>query len=104
MVEEAILNVRNFLIITNAVLNPDGHNLRLVLPPVLQILLILLEDSSNVQLLVDTLLYALRDDTFRLWCHLLVGVNLSQKSWFADRRWVWRSYWWRSWFGDGSLD
>ena len=61
MVEEAILNVRNFLIITNAVLNPDGHNLRIVLPPVFTILLILLEDSSNVQLLVDTLLYALRD-------------------------------------------
>ena len=61
MVEEAILNVRNFLIITNAVLNPDSHNLRLVLPFVLQILLILLEDSSNVQLLVDTLLDALRD-------------------------------------------
>ena len=61
MVEEAILNVRNFLIITNAVLNPDGHNLRIVLPPVFTILLILLENSSNVQLLVDTLLYALRD-------------------------------------------
>ena len=61
MVEEAILNVRNFLIITNAVLNPDGHNLRLVLPVVLQILLILLEDSSNVPPLVDTLLDALRD-------------------------------------------
>ena len=61
MVKEAILNVRNFLIITNAVLNPDGHNLRIVLPPVLHILLLLLEYSSNVQLLVDTLLYALRD-------------------------------------------
>ena len=61
MVEEAILNVRNFLIITNAVLNPDGHNLRIVLTPVFTILLILLENSSNVQLLVDTLLYALRD-------------------------------------------
>ena len=61
IVEEAILNVRNFLIITNAVLNPDGHNLRLVLPFVLQILLILLEDSANVPPLVDTLLNTLRD-------------------------------------------
>ena len=61
MVEEAILNVRNFLIITNAVLNPDGHNLRIVLPPVFTFLLNLLENSSNVQLLVNTLLNALRD-------------------------------------------
>ena len=61
MVEEAILNVRNFLIITNAVLNPDGHNLRIVLNPVLQILVILLEYSANVPPLVDTLLEALRD-------------------------------------------
>ena len=60
MVKEAILNVRNFLIITNAVLNPDGHNLELVLPFVLQILLILLEDSSNEPLSVDTLLDTLR--------------------------------------------
>ena len=61
MVEEAILNVRNFLIITNGVLNPDGYNLQLALPPVLQILFILLENSSDVKQLVDTLLYALRD-------------------------------------------
>ena len=61
MVEEAILNVRNFLIITNGVLNPDGYNLQLALPPVLQILLILLENSSDVKQLVDTLLNALRD-------------------------------------------
>ena len=61
MVEEAILNVRNFLIITNAVLNPDDDNLRIVLTPVLRILLLLLEYSANVPPLVDTLLYALRD-------------------------------------------
>ena len=61
MVEEAILNVRNFLIITNAVLNPDGHNLRIVLPPVFTFLLNLLQNSSNVQLLVNTLPNALRD-------------------------------------------
>ena len=61
MVEEAILNVRNFLIITNGVLNPDGYNLQLALPPVLQILLILLENSSDVKQLVETLLNALRD-------------------------------------------
>ena len=61
MVEEAILNVRNFLIITNAVLNPDDDNLRIVLTPVLHILLLLLENSANVPPLVGTLLYALRD-------------------------------------------
>ena len=61
MVEEAILNVRNFLIITNAVLNPDDHNLQLALPPVFRILLLILENSANVPPLVDALLYALRD-------------------------------------------
>ena len=61
MVEEAILNVRNFLIITNAVLNPDGHNLQLALPPVFRILLLILENSANVPPLVDALLHALRD-------------------------------------------
>lgn len=61
LVEEATLNVRNFLIITNAVLNPDGHNLQLALPPVFRILLLILENSTNVPPLVDALLYALRD-------------------------------------------
>ena len=61
MVEEAILNVRNFLIITNAVLNPDDHNLLLTLPPVFRILLLILENSTNVPPLVDALLYVLRD-------------------------------------------
>ena len=61
LVEEATLNVRNFLIITNAVLNPDGHNLRIVLPSVFTFLLNLLQNSSNVQLLVNTLPNALRD-------------------------------------------
>ena len=61
MVEEVILNVRNFLIITNAVLNPDDDNLGIVLTPVLNILLLLLEYSPDVSSLVDTLLYALRD-------------------------------------------
>ena len=61
MVEEAILNVRNFLIITSAVLNPDDHNLLLTLPPVLQLLLIVLQNSTNVPPLVDTLVHALRD-------------------------------------------
>ena len=62
MVKEAILNVRNFLIVTNAVLNPDSHNLEIVLPTVLDILLLLLgEDSGNDQPLVDDLLYALRE-------------------------------------------
>ena len=59
MVEEAILNVRNFLIITNAVLNPNGHNLQLALPPVFRILLLILENSANVPPLVDALLYTI---------------------------------------------
>lgn len=35
MVQEAILNVRNFVIITSTLLNPDDNNLGIVLPPVL---------------------------------------------------------------------
>ena len=61
MVEEAILNVRNFLIITNAVLNPDDDNLQTVLHPVVEILRLLLENRDSVSPLVHTLLYALRD-------------------------------------------
>ena len=38
MIEEAILNVRNVLIITSTVLNPDENNLALILPYVLKIL------------------------------------------------------------------
>ena len=38
MIEEAILNVRNFLIITSTVLNPDVDNLHLTLPSMLKIL------------------------------------------------------------------
>ena len=61
MVEEATLNVRNFLMITNAVLNPDSHNLQLALPPVFGILLLILENSSNVPQFVNALLDALRE-------------------------------------------
>ncbi|KAL9954365.1 hypothetical protein ACROYT_G041890, partial [Oculina patagonica] len=38
IVVEAILNVRNFLIITSTVLNPDEDNSGIALPPVVQIL------------------------------------------------------------------
>lgn len=38
MIKEAILNVRNVLIITSTVLNPDGNNLALILPYVFTIL------------------------------------------------------------------
>ena len=38
MIEEAILNVRNVLIITSTVLNPDENNLALIIPYVLKIL------------------------------------------------------------------
>jgi len=50
-VQEAILNVRNFLIITSTVLNPDVGNLAIALPPVFQIIRLILENCGTVELL-----------------------------------------------------
>jgi len=61
MVEEAILNVRNFLVITSTVLNPDDNNLALALPPVFHILRLLLENSNSVTQLGVGLVYVLRE-------------------------------------------
>ena len=47
LVKEAILNVRNFLIITSILLNPDDGNLQLALPPVYRILQELLETLKS---------------------------------------------------------
>ena len=61
MVQEAILNVRNFLIITSTVLNPDDNNLGLALPPVFPILMLLIENSDSVLQLGVGLVYVLRE-------------------------------------------
>lgn len=61
VVEEAILNVRNFLIITNTVLNPDVNNLEVVLPPVYHILRLLLENPESILPLGVGLVYVLRE-------------------------------------------
>lgn len=57
--QEAILNVRNFLLITNAVLNPDPDNEVVVLPPVLQILQEIIENREAT----ENLVYLLREVT-----------------------------------------
>ena len=60
-VQEAILNVRNFLIITSTVLNPDEDNLGIALPPVVQIIRLILENPGTVELLGVGLIYVLRE-------------------------------------------
>ncbi|XP_020614185.1 uncharacterized protein LOC110052401 [Orbicella faveolata] len=55
MVQEAILNVRNFLIITSTVLNPDQDNLGIALPPVVEILKLILENPDAIERLVASL-------------------------------------------------
>jgi len=60
-VQEAILNVRNFLIITSTVLNPDEDNLGIALPPVVQIIRLILENPGTVELLGVGLIYILRE-------------------------------------------
>ena len=61
MIEEAILNVRNFLMITSAVLNPDEDNLGIALPPVVEILRFILLNAPSFVRLVVTLTYLLRE-------------------------------------------
>ena len=61
LVQEAILNVRNFLIITSMVLNPNGDNLELVLPPVYHILRLLLQNPDSAMALAVGLVYVLRE-------------------------------------------
>jgi len=60
-VQEAILNVRNFLIITSTVLNPDEDNLGIALPPVVQIFRLILENPATVELLGTSLIYILQE-------------------------------------------
>ena len=61
IVQEAILNVRNFLIITSTVLNPNEDNLGTVLPPVVQLLRLILENPESVELLGTDLIYLLQE-------------------------------------------
>ena len=55
IVLEVILNVKNFLIITSTVLNPDEGNLGTALPPVVEILKLILENPDAVERLVACL-------------------------------------------------
>lgn len=61
IVEEAILNVRNFLTITSTLLNPDVGNLEIVLPPVFQILRLMLQNPSSMDKLLRSLLSFLKE-------------------------------------------
>ena len=61
MLQEAILNVRNFLIITTTLLNPDENNLGIALPPVVEILKLILENPESVERVVAILIPLLRE-------------------------------------------
>ena len=60
LIQESILNVRNFLIITNCLLNPNGDNLGIALPPVFQILRLILQNPNATNKLGVHLIYMLR--------------------------------------------
>ena len=60
LIQEAILNVRNFLIITNCLLNPNGDNLEIALPPVVQILGLIPRNFDATNKLGVHLIYMLR--------------------------------------------
>ena len=60
IVEEAILNVRNFLIITSTLLNPDDDNLGIALPPVFHIFRLMLQNPCNMDKLLQSLLSFLK--------------------------------------------
>ena len=59
--QEAILNVRNFLIITSTLLNPNEANLEVGLPPVYHILLLILQNAVNSAVLLSALSLLLRE-------------------------------------------
>lgn len=61
LIQEAILNVRNFLIITSTVLNPNLANLEAVLPPIYHILRLLLQNPNSVTALGVNLVHVLRE-------------------------------------------
>ena len=61
IVEEATLNVRNFLIITHTLLNPEDDNLAIALPPVVQLYKLLLNCPENSRKLLKTLISSLKE-------------------------------------------
>ena len=61
MFQEAILNVRNFLIIASTVLNPDHDNLGIALPAVFQILKLIWENPETTERLVDRAISLLKE-------------------------------------------
>ena len=61
LIQEAILNVRNFLIITNCLLNPDDDNVGIAVPPVVQILRLILQNPNATNKLGVTLIHMLRE-------------------------------------------
>ena len=60
MIEEAIRNVRNVLIINSTVLNTDESNLALLLPNIICTLRLVLENSNSAESLVADLVYFFR--------------------------------------------
>ena len=60
LIQEAILNVRNFLIITNCLLNPDDDNVGIAVPAVVQILRLILQNPDATNQFINHLLYMLR--------------------------------------------
>jgi len=61
IVEEAILNVRNFLTINNTLLNPDDGNLEIALPPVFHIFRLMLQNPRRMDKLLQSLLSFLKE-------------------------------------------
>ena len=61
IVEEAILNVRNFLTVTSILLNPDDANLEIALPPVFHIFHLLLQNPGSTDKLLQSLLSFLKE-------------------------------------------
>ncbi|XP_015767732.1 PREDICTED: uncharacterized protein LOC107346445 isoform X2 [Acropora digitifera] len=61
MIEEAILNVRNVLIITNTVLNPDLNNLALIIPYVYKILELIVNNHDKCISIVADLVSSLKE-------------------------------------------
>ena len=61
MIEEAILNVRNILIITSTLLNPNDVNLDLIFRYVISLLGLILENANSAVILVTALVYFLRE-------------------------------------------
>ena len=61
IVEEATLNVRNFLIITHTLLNPEDDNLAIALSPVVHLYKLLLNCPENSRKLLKTLISLLKE-------------------------------------------